>query len=184
MDGGFVAFSHNTLLHKHSTQHDLLRSQEESIVYQLGHPFNAFSHNSLPLLPRFACKNATMAKGPSGPMCYRRLSYLGHRYFIIVTPHDQFIIHESDFSSPSTKQSPYLPRAFVAYLQGYSESNSTASDDEDVYYLGTRVLGYQLMHAPKNPHQYLHPLCRARHRRCYWPQTCQTGARRGGGYTD
>ncbi|KAK3172039.1 hypothetical protein OEA41_004123 [Lepraria neglecta] len=108
MDGSFVAFSHNTLLHKHSTQHDLLARIIFSVV-----------------------------------------KTKGIAYFIIVAPHGQFIIHESDFSSPSTEQAPYHPRAFIAYLQGYSESNSTASNDEDVYYLGTRVLSYQLMYAPK-----------------------------------
>ena len=53
--------------------------------------------------------------------------------------------HLQDLESIKS-ESPY---AFVAFLQDhYKHENKTDNDDDD-YFVATRVLGYQLMHAPK-----------------------------------
>ncbi len=55
--------------------------------------------------------------------------------------------HSPQASAPSPQQSPY---AFVTFLGSNVESdNATATDDDDLYFVATRVLAYQLLHAPE-----------------------------------
>ena len=62
-----------------------------------------------------------------------------------VGPKSPFSLKSS--ASPSVSKSPY---AYVTLLAPNPKlDNHTVPDDEDEYYVGTRVLAYQLLHAPK-----------------------------------